>query len=49
MHGKGKYIWADGNIYEGEWKENKIDGFGKYIWFYGIIYEGQWKQNKMNG
>jgi hypothetical protein len=24
--GNGKYIWSDGRLYEGEWKENMMDG-----------------------
>lgn len=24
--GKGKYVWPDGSYYEGEWRENKING-----------------------
>ena len=29
---KGNYVWADGSKYEGEWKNNKIEGEGIYIW-----------------
>ena len=25
--GKGNFIWADGSIYNGEFKNNNIDGF----------------------
>lgn len=30
-HGEGKQADENGIIYEGEWKENKKDGFGKLI------------------
>lgn len=27
-HGKGKFTFEDGSIYDGMWKENKMNGFG---------------------
>jgi hypothetical protein len=27
--GKGKYTWPDSSYYEGEWKDNKINGYVK--------------------
>lgn len=38
--GQGKYIWADGSIYEGEWLDNRINGSGIYIWKDGRKYYG---------
>jgi len=32
MSGKGKYIWRNGIIYEGDFLNNEIIGSGKYIW-----------------
>ena len=29
-HGDGKYYYADGNIYEGKWRNNKKHGKGIY-------------------
>ena len=29
--GFGRLIHSDGDIYEGEWKEDKADGYGNYI------------------
>ena len=29
MHGKGKYKWASGEIYDGEWKDHSRNGRGK--------------------
>ena len=40
MHGKGKYSYADGNVYEGDWKDGKKHGKGKYSWASGDVYEG---------
>jgi hypothetical protein len=48
-HGKGKYTWADGSIYSGQWVENKINGVGVYLWKDGRRYYGQWKDNDMEG
>jgi hypothetical protein len=38
--GKGKQIWPDGSIYEGEWSMDKSQGQGKLIHADGDIYEG---------
>lgn len=32
MDGKGKMIWSDGTIYEGEYKKDKKHGFGILTW-----------------
>jgi hypothetical protein len=39
-HGKGKYVWNDNSSYNGEWFENKINGWGEYLWPDGRRYEG---------
>lgn len=39
-HGEGKFIHADGDIYEGQWKDDKASGFGLYIHVNGAKYEG---------
>ena len=45
---KGTMYHIDGDIYEGEWLNNKANGEGKFI-HKGIIYEGQWKMiNRMD-
>ena len=31
MHGRGLYTWASGDYYEGEYKNNKRDGYGKMV------------------
>lgn len=36
MHGRGKYTWEDGRFYEGEYVEDKKQGYGIYRWI-GII------------
>lgn len=48
-HGKGKYTWANGNVYDGDWKNDKMHGKGKYTWADGNVYDGNWKNDKMDG
>ncbi|XP_058006070.1 phosphatidylinositol 4-phosphate 5-kinase 1 isoform X2 [Hevea brasiliensis] len=48
-HGKGKYLWYDGCMYEGEWKRGKACGNGKFSWPSGATYEGQFKDGRMDG
>ena len=31
MNGKGKFEWQDGRVYEGDWKDDKRDGFGRML------------------
>ena len=44
----GKYLWADGACYEGQWLENEIAGYGHYQWSDGRKYLGHWKGNIMD-
>lgn len=39
-NGKGRLIHCDGDVYEGDWVDNKAEGYGTYIHFYGAKYEG---------
>ena len=46
--GKGKFKWSDGATYEGDFKDNNIEGiffnniigFGEYIWADNRRYKG---------
>lgn len=49
MDGRGIYTWEDGNIYEGNWRENKMSGFGVFRWPDGKEYKGQFQDNQMEG
>lgn len=40
MQGKGKYIWANQNVYEGMFLQDKMSGFGKLVFANGDVYEG---------
>ena len=35
MHGKGIYTYANGDIYEGEFKNGKKNGIGRFKWING--------------
>lgn len=47
--GFGKMLYANGNVYEGEWKNNLKNGQGKQSYKDGSSYEGEWKDNKIEG
>eukprot|EP01036_Dinobryon_divergens_P033388 gene33388-43165_t len=49
MHGEGKYTYADGNIYEGAFVEDKKQGKGKYTYTSGATYEGDFAQDTKHG
>ena len=46
---QGKNVYKNGDIYEGEWVNDKAEGKGKLIMVSGDMYEGQWKNDKANG
>ena len=41
---KGTWKFADGNIAEGKFKNDLLDGYGIYTWKNGDKYEGQFKK-----
>jgi hypothetical protein len=32
MNGQGVYVWLDGRKYEGQYVQDKKEGFGIYTW-----------------
>ena len=48
-HGKGKQIYANGDIYEGGWKSGKREGFGVLKLINGEIYEGEFVKGLREG
>ena len=49
VNGKGKYVYANGDIYEGDFVNGKREGQGTYTNKYGNYYTGEWKNDKQNG
>ena len=48
-NGKGKYLFKNGEIYEGEIVDDNFEGEGKYIYEDGKYYIGHWKDNLRQG
>jgi hypothetical protein len=38
----GLFTWKDGSSYDGDFKDNMIEGYGVYIWDDGRKYRGEW-------
>ena len=47
--GRGTYRYANGAVYEGEWKAGKQEGRGKFRWDDGDEYEGEFKADQIEG
>ena len=48
--GKGKILFDSGDTYEGEFNDNKFNGYGHYVWFKnGHEYEGNYLNGKFHG
>jgi len=39
MHGKGRFTWKDGREYNGEYKDDKKEGFGTFTCSHGLTEE----------
>ena len=39
----------NGCVFEGQWFDNKTNGYGKKTWPTGKIYHGQWHKNSIEG
>ncbi|XP_075035766.1 radial spoke head 10 homolog B isoform X2 [Mixophyes fleayi] len=46
-HGQGRYYYANGAMYDGEWKNNKKHGMGKFIFKNGKIYIGEFVEDQI--
>jgi len=49
MHGKGLFVWPDKKKYEGEYINDKKEGYGIFYWPDCKKYEGYWKDGKQHG
>lgn len=48
-HGKGKYTWNNGDVYDGNWVEGEMTGKGTYVWINGNKYDGDWLNGNRAG
>mgnify|MGYP001131685251 CR=1 FL=1 len=46
---RGILSYADGDRYEGEWKNGKMHGKGVYVYANGDRYDGEWSEDKRHG
>ena len=44
LHGQGKYYYANGDFYQGEFLNDLPHGQGVYVLANGNIYSGVWEQ-----
>ena len=45
----GIYEWSDGRKFQGQWKNNKMEGYGIFTWPDGRKYEGDYVDDKKEG
>ena len=48
-NGPDVYTWANGQKYDGYWKDGKRHGRGVHTWASGQKYDGEWKDGKEHG
>jgi len=48
-HGQGKEVFATGDEYVGEWREDLKHGQGTFVFGSGTVYVGQWQCDQMHG
>ncbi len=46
---EGLMLWPGGDVYVGNWKDDRRDGQGTYSWPDGKEYAGQWKEGVIEG
>ena len=46
-HGNGKMTYANGNVYDGQWLNDKKEGKGTMTYIDGNIYDGQWSNDNI--
>ena len=48
-HGKGEFLYKNGDSYIGDWAFNNISGKGICKWINGDTYNGSWVDNQIHG
>jgi hypothetical protein len=48
-HGRGKCVFANGNIYDGEWLDDKKHGHCVFTWPTGEKYDGEYQNDNRHG
>lgn len=48
-NGKGRLIHVDGDVYEGDWLNDKAHGQGVYMHLNGAKYTGGWREDQQHG
>ena len=48
-HGRGTYVWANGDRYEGEYRDGHEHGRGTFVWANGDRYDGEWRNGNRHG
>jgi hypothetical protein len=48
-HGKGKFVFENGDVYIGDFRNDCITGKGVYLWVNGEKYIGRFKSGVMTG
>jgi hypothetical protein len=49
-HGYGTFHYPLGSYYEGDWLNNKMNGYGKLFYAnHEIAYEGYWQMDEFHG
>ncbi len=48
-NGVGKAVYANGNVYSGQWKDDENTGYGMFKFKTGCTYYGEWNNGKPNG
>jgi hypothetical protein len=47
--GKGKFVWASGNVYNGNYDNDERNGYGVMNWTDGSVYKGNWVNGVQHG
>ena len=48
-HGQGREVYANGDVYDGDFANDRRDGKGVYWYSNGNVYDGQWKDGHVHG